>query len=157
LSQRIGTAEREQVLGLLGKALEDGYLSLDEYEQRMTAVTAAKTAYELTRQVSDLPPHLRWVPQVHPGPAAGTGAPGGSPTSDPAHATAVASMVLGLVSMPMSICLGAGGLIGIAAAVLSRPGLRSQREHGKAVVGLVTGLVGIALSLVFIAIYFLSG
>ena len=155
LSQRVGTAEREQALGLLGKALEEGYLSLDEYEQRMTVVTAAKTAYELTRSLSDLPPRLRWFPQ-RPGPEPPAGAPGKGTTPDPAHATATASLVLGLVSLPTSLCLGSGALVGIAAVVLSRPGLRSRREHGKATVGLATGLVGIALSLVFLALIFLA-
>lgn len=155
LSQRVGTAEREQVLELLGKALEEGYLSLDEYEQRAAVTAVAKTAYDLTQQVTDLPPRLRWVPQPR---TVAQARPGGHGTATPnsAHTTAVASLVLGLVSIPMSVCIGTGGIIGVAAAVLSRPGLRSPQEHGKAMVGLVTGLLGVALSAAFLLLIILG-
>ena len=56
----------------------------------------------------------------------------------------------------MSVCIGTGGIIGVAAAVLSRPGLRSPQEHGKAMVGLVTGLLGVALSAAFLLLIILG-
>jgi len=152
LSQRVGTTEREQVLGLLGKALEEGYLGLDEYEQRVAVVTAAKTVYDLTRQVADLPPRLRWTPHSRPAPV------GGVDPSEPARITAITSLVLGLVSLPMAFCIGIGGIIGVTAAALSVPGLRSgsPRERGKATVGLVTGLLSVALSAVVLMVLILG-
>jgi hypothetical protein len=73
MTTRIGDAQRAEVLNLLSQALEEGYLDLGEYDQRMTAATAAKTADQLVDQVADLPHQLQWSPQrsavAHPGPA----------------------------------------------------------------------------------------
>lgn len=52
----LGTAEREQVLQALGAHLEAGRLSLDQYDQRVSAAIAAQTRGELRPLFRDLPP-----------------------------------------------------------------------------------------------------
>jgi hypothetical protein len=52
---RIGTAERESAVKILSDHLADGRLSLEEYEERMSAALEAKTRGELRVLFSDLP------------------------------------------------------------------------------------------------------
>ncbi|MEH1130313.1 DUF1707 and DUF4190 domain-containing protein [Micromonospora sp. CPCC 206061] len=148
MSERIGNVQRTHVLDLLSRALEEGYLGLDEYEQRMSATTSAKTANELRAQTSDLPPQFQWDPRHQVSTTAHTGNPDRN-----AHVTSVVSLILAIVSIPLAVCFGIGILFGVAAVVLSRPGLRTRTEYGKALAGLVVGCVGIVSSLVMIALF----
>lgn len=52
---RIGTEEREQAVQLLGQHLSAGRLELAEFEERVTAVYAARTAGQLAALFRDLP------------------------------------------------------------------------------------------------------
>jgi TM2 domain-containing membrane protein YozV len=54
-SIRIGTAEREQAVKALGEHFAQGRLEPAEFEERMTAAYAARTAAELDRLFEDLP------------------------------------------------------------------------------------------------------
>ena len=68
-SIRIGTAEREQAVKALGEHFAQGRLEPAEFEERMTAAYAARTASELDRLFDDLPS----APGQHPTrPAPGT-------------------------------------------------------------------------------------
>jgi hypothetical protein len=59
-SVRAGDRDRERTANLLGQALAQGYLAMDEYESRLQATFAAHTTAELRRLVTDLPlAHLR--------------------------------------------------------------------------------------------------
>ncbi|MFC6023320.1 DUF1707 and DUF4190 domain-containing protein [Plantactinospora solaniradicis] len=208
MDERVGTAQRNTVLELLSQALEQGYLDLSEYEERMTSVHTARTVGDLVRPLVDLPSQFRWDPRGHfapgaPAPAqarpvqpsgwldesptwssqpgwtgqpARTSQPGwqprpgwtagspwaGSPTppggaTDDGHGRSVAALALGLVSLPMSICLGAGLLLGIPAIILGWPRRGGRRQSPNATAGLVLGLVGTAVSLVMIATLFMDG
>jgi hypothetical protein len=211
MDERVGTAQRNTVLELLSRALEEGYLDLSEYEERMTSVHTARTVGDLVRPLVDLPSQFRWDPrgpltpgapapaQVRPtqptgwldesptwsrqpgwpgqsgrtnppgwmpqpgwtarspwaGPSVSPGLPvppGGS--TDDGHGRSVAALALGLVSLPMSICLGAGLLLGIPAIILGWPRRGGRRQSPNATAGLVLGLVGTAVSLVMIAMLF---
>jgi hypothetical protein len=55
-SIRIGTTEREQAVKALGEHFAQGRLEPGEFEERMTAAYAARTASELDRLFDDLPP-----------------------------------------------------------------------------------------------------
>jgi Domain of unknown function (DUF1707)/TM2 domain len=55
-SIRIGNTEREQAVKALGDHFAQGRLEPDEFEERMTAAYAARTAAELDRLFDDLPP-----------------------------------------------------------------------------------------------------
>ena len=55
-SIRIGTDEREQAVKALGEHFAQGRLEPAEFEERMTAAYAARTAAELDRLFDDLPP-----------------------------------------------------------------------------------------------------
>jgi hypothetical protein len=54
-SKRVGDQERWKVNDLLTRYFEEGYLTRDEFEARMTSVIAAKTKAELKGIFSDLP------------------------------------------------------------------------------------------------------
>jgi hypothetical protein len=77
-SLRVGTAEREQAVQALGEHFAQGRLDPQEFEERMSAAYAARTAADLDRLFDDLPypappqatapyPTLGAYP-VHPGP-----------------------------------------------------------------------------------------
>ena len=53
---RIGTAEREAAVKLLGDHMSEGRLALEEYEERMAEALAARTRADLRPLFSDLPP-----------------------------------------------------------------------------------------------------
>jgi hypothetical protein len=74
-SLRIGDAEREVVAAELREHHADGRLTLDEFNERLDAVFAAKTQQDLSRITKDLP-HVR--PHDVPLPSAQVGRPAGS-------------------------------------------------------------------------------
>ncbi|WP_225947005.1 DUF1707 and DUF4190 domain-containing protein [Plantactinospora soyae] len=207
MDERVGTAQRNTVLELLSRALEEGYLDLSEYEERMTSVHTARTVGDLVRPLVDLPSQFRWDPRPYPAPAAPAPAPvrptqpvgwldeaptwptqpgwtgqrgwttdpgwspqpgwsarppwagppasPGPPTED-GRSRAIAALTLGLVSLPMSICLGAGLLLGVPAIILGWP-RRGRPQSANATAGLALGLVGTAVSVVMIAMLFTDG
>ena len=83
-SIRIGTAEREQAVTALGEHFAQGRLEPAEFEERMTAAYAARTAAELDRLFEDLPAPAGHQPPGRPatgqypatGPSATAGYPG---------------------------------------------------------------------------------
>src|SRR3954451_21966659 len=54
-SVRAGDRDRERTANQLGQALSQGYLAMDEYENRLQATFAANTLTELHQLVADLP------------------------------------------------------------------------------------------------------
>ena len=72
---RASHADRERVATVLNQALAEGRLSLDELQERLDTVYAAKTLAELEPVTKDLPGHTSLVPRsaegaVQPAPAA---------------------------------------------------------------------------------------
>ncbi|MGO9694993.1 MAG: DUF1707 domain-containing protein [Mycobacterium sp.] len=55
ITDRAGDRDREKTAARLGQALAQGYLELDEYEQRVQAVFQTHTTGELRELVADLP------------------------------------------------------------------------------------------------------
>lgn len=53
---RIGTAERESAVRLLSDHMSEGRLSLEEYEERMSAALESVTRADLKALFTDLPP-----------------------------------------------------------------------------------------------------
>jgi hypothetical protein len=90
---RIGDAERDAVAAELREHFAHGRLTLEEFNQRLDAVFAAKTQSDLSRLTSDLP-HVRSAgaplpsartrsgPMLTSGPAARAALAGGWPGSD---------------------------------------------------------------------------
>jgi hypothetical protein len=78
-SIRIGTTEREQAVKALGEHFAHGRLEPSEFEERMTAAYAARTAAELDRLFADLPSApsgqypTQFVTGQHPAGLPGTG------------------------------------------------------------------------------------
>ena len=54
-SVRAGDSDRENTANQLGQALSQGYLAMDEYENRLQAAFGAHTTAERRRLVADLP------------------------------------------------------------------------------------------------------
>ncbi|MFI7679349.1 DUF1707 domain-containing protein [Actinophytocola sp. NPDC049390] len=52
---RIGTAEREDAVRILGEHMSEGRLALEEYEERTSAALAARTRGDLKPLFKDLP------------------------------------------------------------------------------------------------------
>jgi hypothetical protein len=63
---RIGTEDRNKIVGLLTGALADGYLTETEYTGRLQSAYEAVTAKELHRLCVDLPSRFQW--NSHPVP-----------------------------------------------------------------------------------------
>jgi len=88
--RRASHADRERVATVLNQALAEGRLSLDELQERLDTVYAAKTLAELEPVTKDLPGHTSLVPRrpldgtVQPVPAA-------TPTSFPPAGSRVSS------------------------------------------------------------------
>jgi hypothetical protein len=130
--ERVATAERSEVIALLGRALDEGHLAVDEHDARVAAVGSATYTSDLLAQLHDLPPEFAWLPPAAVAPARPTG-------------SGRAALILGLLSVPLSFCV-VGGILGIVAIVLS---LRGERRPGftPTLVGRVFGIVGVVLSL----------
>ncbi|GAA3843171.1 hypothetical protein GCM10022243_07030 [Saccharothrix violaceirubra] len=97
---RIGDAEREKALELLGVHLGDGRLTITEYGDRSAQVTTARTRGELLALFADLPAPK---PQFEPRPAVPPMPPAFVPPSFPARPrfdrSYVPAVVLGCVAL----------------------------------------------------------
>ena len=135
LGQRVDTTDRTEVIGLLNRALDEGRIPLEDYDQRVARVGAATYASELLDQLRDLPPEFAWFPRTTVA----------TPTIARRPAAAGrAALVFGILALPTSFCV-VGGILGIIAVVLS---LRGERRPGlsPALIGRVFGIVGIVLA-----------
>ena len=56
---RIGDAQRDDVVTLLGDAAAEGYLRPDEFDERLDAALGARTVDDLEKLTRDLPPEWR--------------------------------------------------------------------------------------------------
>jgi hypothetical protein len=148
--ERVGTAQRTTVIELLSRAVGEGYLDLDEYEARVARVTEGKTVATLYTVVADLPPQFRWDP-VQPMPKSRQ-----EKERESAQSMAVASLALGAAAIPISMCFGTGGLIGLVAVFLGRRGLRDDDSRAKAITGMVLGAVSVAISLGIVLLVLMS-
>ncbi|HEV7963666.1 MAG TPA: DUF1707 domain-containing protein [Actinoplanes sp.] len=135
--ERVGSAQRTEVIAVLGRALDEGALALDDYDGRVVAVGTATYTSDLQAQLRDLPPEYGWRPHpIAPAPAL------------PAASTprsGRAALILGIASLPLSICF-VGGILGIIAVVLSMRGDRRRGGLSAALLGRALGIVGIMLS-----------
>ncbi|HEY0002172.1 MAG TPA: DUF1707 domain-containing protein [Actinoplanes sp.] len=130
---RIGHDERTHVLGLLNGALEAGVLPVAEYDARVAQVGSATYAGELRDQLADLPQPYAWDEPPDPPPPAVSGR---------------VALVLGIASVPLSICV-LGGILGILAVLASRnatPAPGGPRINA-ALIGRIFGILGIVLSI----------
>jgi uncharacterized protein DUF1707 len=169
---RVGNAERTEVIALLTRALDSGHLALPEYDGRIAAVSIASHVSDLAVPLRDLPPEFGWL-------APGTASPAKAPPSRtragkarPSKAPPVAaptpdapqrdaarygriSLILGIVSVPLSVCF-VGWVFGILALVYgTRAG---SRGFSAALIGKVLGIVSILLTVAAgAAVFFASG
>jgi hypothetical protein len=84
---RASDADRDRVAGILREAAAEGRLTMEELDERLDAVYAAKTYAELEPITHDLPhPGTAHVPAPPPAPAGDVHRFGGEPTSSAAIA-----------------------------------------------------------------------
>jgi Flp pilus assembly pilin Flp len=83
----------------------------------------------------------------------------GLPRSGETNKLALASMILGIVSLPLDFCFYAGIPVGIAAVVVGAIGLKRIKESagtqggkGMAIAGIVTGAVASAVMLIAVVV-----
>lgn len=76
---RIGTAERESAVKHLGEHLSEGRLSLEEYEERVSAALEARTQADLKVLFKDLPGPYPWFMQPPSAPVPVLPPPSGPP------------------------------------------------------------------------------
>jgi hypothetical protein len=140
---RIGHGERTEVIFLLGRALDEGLIPVEEHDARIAEVGSAIHASQLRHELADLPEAYAWGPAELPD--FGEDAPFAAPAPSSAGRTA---LTLGLLSVPLAFCV-VGGLVGAAAVVMSfrapRPG-PGKRRSGAALAGRVLGVVGVLLA-----------
>lgn len=112
----------------------------------------------------DYPPPSPGSPGDYPPPAGGQPPPhqpgqqqwsghGGGPT--PTNALAIAALVIGILSLPAAFTVIFGIILGIAAIVLGVMGLNKAKTmqdagRGLAIGGIVTGVIGLVLSLLIV-------
>ncbi len=69
--------------------------------------------------------------------------------NDPPGGLAVASLVLGILSL-VTCCLGIGAFLGLAAVILGGISLAKKQGKGLAIAGLITGGIGLVLGAVYL-------
>lgn len=136
---RVSNAERDVVIARLTAACSEGRLSLPEFEERASRAYNSRTWAELNALTLDLPP-ANWRPP---------GLPREPVTHEPLDTVA---LTLGIIAVPMAVCVGSGGLFGLAAVILGALGLtrakRTNNPHtGYALSGVILGSIGLALSI----------
>ena len=142
---RVGNAERTEVIALLTRALDGGHLTLAEYDGRIATVSTASHVSELATPLHGLPPEFGWLP---PAPA--------GPSPVPSHDTknyGRISLILGLVSLPLSLCF-VGWVFGILAIVYAKRA--GGRGFSAALIGRVFGIVSLLLTVAAAAAVFFA-
>jgi hypothetical protein len=137
--RRIGQIERTHVLGLLNGAYEAGVLPVTEYDGRIARVGTATYAGDLRDQLAGLPPPYAWDEPPAPPPPAASGR---------------IALILGIASVPLSLC-AVGGIFGVLAVIASRnavPAAGGARVNA-ALIGRVFGILGMALSIGAVAAF----
>jgi hypothetical protein len=85
----------------------------------------------------------------------------GQPAAAPNNTLGLIAMILGIASLPLSLCCGAGLLFGAAGAVLGYMG-KQNAAQGKATngsqanVGFICGIIGAAISILWIILGFVA-
>jgi hypothetical protein len=65
---------------------------------------------------------------------------------------AVASVLLGVVSVPTFVCLGVGAVFGVLAVLAGIRGARDRRYRKPAIAGMALGALGIVLGFGFVLV-----
>jgi hypothetical protein len=105
---RVGDPEREQTVAELQRFVSEGYLTLDEFEQRSAAAYRARTGSELAVLTEDLPRPA--LPARRPD---GAGGLQGWHLPAPTVATAVVVAAIVLLAVVMVIVIATGGMGGM--------------------------------------------
>ena len=81
--------------------------------------------------------------------------PGYQPVARPTNGLSIASLVLGICSIVLWWFFGLGIVLGILAVVF---GVKARRRtpNGMATAGLVTGIIGLSLSVLFVVLVVIS-
>jgi hypothetical protein len=135
----VSDQEREYTVGLLRRHWLTGRLTAEEFEQRVGEAWHARSAQDLWQA-------LRWLP-LESAPVTARA---------PGSGSAVCSLVLGLLGL--FVLIGSLGLLFVIALPLSvtawalgRSARRAGDARGVGIAGEVIGVVGTALSLIWLA------
>ncbi|WP_308295704.1 DUF1707 and DUF4190 domain-containing protein [Streptomyces odontomachi] len=141
-------AERERAVDVLRAAFGEGRLQQREFEQRVARAYAARTIGELSVLVADVPQGPAPMPPTPVAMPPAVPQPYLPVLSRPVNGKAVASLVLGLMTM---VTFGVTGLPAVITGHMALSELRSSGESGdaQAVIGLIMGWLSIAAWMVF--------
>jgi hypothetical protein len=113
---RIGNAEREQAVSMLGEHMSSGRLELAEYEDRCRQAVAARTRAEVEALFEDLPePHPDLSTAVHP---AALMQRAGQIVSKPASSKSAKELAATPLSSAMEVVAGTTFIFGIPGAII---------------------------------------
>ncbi|GAB3496467.1 DUF1707 SHOCT-like domain-containing protein [Amycolatopsis cihanbeyliensis] len=116
---RVGTAEREETVRVLGDHFAQGRLAVEEYEERVDTALRAGVRADLRQLVDDLPePQPAFL--LPPAPPAPPGPPAPRPAAEPALVSEKSRVVAGVLQLVLPFGTGRfyTGHIGIAVAQL---------------------------------------
>lgn len=159
-------------------ALKKEWESLNQYHSRIPSSArdfgAAMKQFESENPLEENPvlDEKRSKPRVEFSPAAPPSTPSRIPSAAPSRAPlqtyktnglAIASLVLGIVAIPLDCCYGGGALLGIAAFITGLIGHRQVKESGgaqsgkgMALAGMILGGVSVLIGLAWIALLVLG-
>jgi uncharacterized membrane protein len=142
---RASDADRERVINVLKTAFTEGRLTKDEYDARVGQVFTGRTYADLVAVTDDLPVAR---PSVPPWPEPYTGY-AGRPQAPRVNSLATLALILGLAQIVV------GPVTAIPAIILGTGARwqirqRGQAGYGRATAGVVLGLLGMAMLVVFI-------
>jgi amino acid transporter len=97
----------------------------------------------------------------HPPPPGPAGYPT-APQPPPSNGLSIGALVTGILSLPLLIACGLGGLVGLVAIVLGVLGVRKAAElgglgRGASITGIVTGALSVVLAIVFLVVLAMFG
>jgi hypothetical protein len=136
---RASHADRERSIEVLRAALADGRLDQDEFADRVSKATVARSAGQLSALIADLPDTRR---EIAP---SGSKAPPATTVGRVVGVLAVASLVLGIATVvfPSAILTALPSLI-LGVIALVEAGRRRPIVRWTAVAGMILAVAGMA-------------
>ncbi|WP_433824850.1 DUF1707 and DUF4190 domain-containing protein [Actinoplanes sp. CA-015351] len=152
---RVSDADREAIVARLNQATAEGRLSIEEFSERARQAYACRTWGELSEVVWDLPAPAGRYPVVPVAP------PRPPPPVPPVGGLPLVSLILGILSLPATMCVPVGPVFSITAIITGVLGMRPPPRgaaygRGMAVAGIALGILGLIAQIAFVFFFAVS-